>query len=918
MSIQRKIVLSAVTLPIALLATMPVAAQTSDRADGLRFIPNVHEQFASLTERPEALGFHIDGTPDPSKCKHYQGIVRVDGADGTPFFLLTRSGNSPDQYPGEESGCDAIDSDGERGFGNLVVVRMGSRDKNGERLRSNRLQKGIHVDGTPPPPEDHATTFFTTTQNGLVPGYGDSTAPPRVYAHPGGMQVIGHMLAMAMGTRFFPFFPANPPYQIASSPTLVMFLDVSNPESPVLKSSFAPVDVHGDPLGDIDPIAITALPGGYYLMVVSDGFGGPFYFYRSTIANSAATPNVLASPQLSWELVNATSAPNTEDAHQSLHFFREGSIDGDLYLAGSRGHPVFADHDRIDLYRVVSTTPDFNPRNPSGQLIGVIPDYNSRRITVFQNTGGGPKADLAAAGGFYESPSGELLFYATQHQNEGPQGSGDSATVNAGEWRHIDVVRPNSPTYLPTATVGGPYVVDEGSSVALTGTARPPITKAWIELFSDRNYGGEHFATHYPVIDYDDRDKDDYDHFGTLEFQDFVIEDNFNLSDQASSLKWFAPLGCSIYAVDHIGNVVDETKTLVGDGTVHSDPDLSQVPNDGGSAVCDANGKPDGCVSNIEDEIDAVQYLSNCDAYYSEPIDLRWDLDVNGSYEATGSPVSFNAVNGPAEIIVPVQASPRSGGTAGVASAKVTVRNVAPQLLSSLLLDPAGNQLGTEVSAGLSIALNATFKDPGVLDTQTTVVDWGDGSMESHFDSYADAHGGATGRLVHHHKYAAGTYTLALTVTDNDGAASQITRTVIARPADLSLAMQGPADLNVQVGGEVRLSYTIGVTNAGPGVAAVIAVSDALPGGTQFVSASVNGGVCQGPPPGSGGTVVCSIASMPNGASANMVLVVKMRPGLLGASKVVNTATVSSGSTDPNPANNTASTQTRVVSVLNH
>ena len=769
-------------------------AQTSDRADGMRFIPNVHEQFASLTERPEALGFHIDGTPDPSFCKHYQGIVRVDGADGTPFFLLTRSGNTPGTT-GSGIVCD--DSDGERGFGNLVVVRMGSRDKNGERLRSNRLRKGVHQDETPPPPEDHATKFFTVTENGLVPGYGGSTAPPRIYQHPGGMQVIGHMLAMAMGTRT----SGGAGYEIASSPSLVMFFDISNPENPVLKSKFAPIDTFGNQLDDADAIAITALPGGYYLMVISAGFDNSgFFFYRSTLANSAANPNVLTSPQLSWEYVAEIGNPGTEDAHQSLHFLREGSIDGTLYLAGSRGHPLLADHDRIDLYRLAPTTPDFDPHHPGGQNFVLIPEINSRRITVFQNTGGGPKADLAAAAGFYESPSGELLFYATQHQNEGPQGSGDSATVNAGEWRHINVVRDNSPTYLPTAAVGGPYVVDEGSSITLTGTAGPPITKAWIELFSDRNYGGEHFATHYPVIDYDDRDKDDFDHFGTLEYQDLQYPySNFNLSDQASSWKWFAPVGCSIYAMDHIGSVLDEARTLIGDGSVHSDTDLSQVQND-------------GCGNGVEDEIDAVEFrtisnfsachedyihVSGCDAYYTAPFDLYWDLDLNGTYGTIGNSVTFNArgFDGPSVVAVPAQARAHSGsGAAGQATARVTIRNVAPRLTQFRLTDGAGNVLNVAVPfvlTKLPVTVSASFSDPGLLDHQTATLAWGDALVESQtdFTAFHEAFGSGTGALTDTHRYAlAGSYPLALSVMDDDGGVD--TRSAVVRVLTPEQAVQ--------------------------------------------------------------------------------------------------------------------------------
>ena len=73
------------------------------------------------------------------------------------------------------------------------------------------------------------------------------------------------------------------------------------------------------------------------------------------------------------------------------------------------------------------------------------------------------------------------------------------------------MVREGSPTLLPTAEVGGPYEVDEGSSIALSGTAGPPITRAWIQLFA-----GTGFTGLYPVVDYDDYDLDDFDDFFTL------------------------------------------------------------------------------------------------------------------------------------------------------------------------------------------------------------------------------------------------------------------------------------------------------------------------------------------------------------------------------------------------------------------
>lgn len=122
---------------VSLSGLATASAQTSGRPDGMRFVPDVMNQFRDLTERPDALGFHIDGSPDPSSCKHYQAITRVDGADGTPFFLVTRSGNTP-EIPGPNELCDLPD---DTGNGHLIVVRMDSREKHGERMRSNRLSR---------------------------------------------------------------------------------------------------------------------------------------------------------------------------------------------------------------------------------------------------------------------------------------------------------------------------------------------------------------------------------------------------------------------------------------------------------------------------------------------------------------------------------------------------------------------------------------------------------------------------------------------------------------------------------------------------------------------------------------------------------------------------------------------------------
>lgn len=142
------------------------------------FLDDVEAQFGALSIRPDGLAFDIGTSPDPRLCKHYQGLARVNGPDGAPYLLVSRSGNQPGGF-GSIS-CPFEDDDP----GNLLVVRLGSRDTDGERLRSNRFRRGWPINGdpdvpigsTPPDERDRVvnTIFF------------DGGAWPD-YAHPGGM-----------------------------------------------------------------------------------------------------------------------------------------------------------------------------------------------------------------------------------------------------------------------------------------------------------------------------------------------------------------------------------------------------------------------------------------------------------------------------------------------------------------------------------------------------------------------------------------------------------------------------------------------------------------------------------------------------------------------------------------------------------
>jgi hypothetical protein len=91
----------------------------------------------------------------------------------------------------------------------------------------------------------------------------------------------------------------------------------------------------------------------------------------------------------------------------------------------------------------------------------------------------------------------------------------------------------------------------------------------------------------------------------------------------------------------------------------------------------------------------------------------------------------------------------------------VEVNNVAPTL-GALTVDLALVEVNTNIIA------SAVFTDPGALDTHTATWDWGDGTTAG-----TVTQGAGSGSVNDSHSYSVpGVYTVKLTVTDNDGDAS--------------------------------------------------------------------------------------------------------------------------------------------------
>jgi uncharacterized repeat protein (TIGR01451 family) len=99
------------------------------------------------------------------------------------------------------------------------------------------------------------------------------------------------------------------------------------------------------------------------------------------------------------------------------------------------------------------------------------------------------------------------------------------------------------------------------------------------------------------------------------------------------------------------------------------------------------------------------------------------------------------------------------------------------------------------------------------------------------------------------------------------------------------------------------LTYTIMLTNSGPSAAAGVMLTDTLPTGVTFISASASQGSCSGTT-----IVVCNLGTLNSAGQASATIVIQTAT----SGTLNNMAEVASSTFDPNTANNVAVENTTV------
>lgn len=509
---------------------------------------SVETQFRNLQHHGAALAFHLGIGSDPRECRHYQGIGRTAALDGTPLLFLTQSGSPTIACPEDITYFAPAE---------ILVVQMMSRNRTGESLNSNRLQPDLAADDTQPPNIDRGVAIVSF----------DGKSTDRVgqiwpkYWHAGGTQLIENVLVVPLECCQCGWMWLLDPLrnwvrrdcihrsmECPGNAGLALIdvggFDLNRTDSAQLKLIYHQT-YSIDSLGIV---AVTKTPDrGTYLFAFTWGDSSILRFAESDSDNLRSVSAIELLPQV-WHADYLSSG--TWRAWQMLNFVNDA--EGNLYLFGTDNDSTlpFTGQDWITLFRF-----DLEKMR-TGDMRETIHIVQERPLLLSDPNMG----DLDAAAGLYVSPTGNLILYTADHDNEGPVDEDQQWVVEMGEFS----------------------VLDRQSSIRKVTT-----DTGWLELCAGREGWSDTSLQRCMLFTASAHEIDDWD--------DLALHEHFD--DEIESVRWFFPAGVVIgmYRLPHY---IGEGLYLKGTGTVEMISDLR------GPFVVDGR-----TYSNWQNDIESVQLL---------------------------------------------------------------------------------------------------------------------------------------------------------------------------------------------------------------------------------------------------------------------------------------------------------------------
>jgi uncharacterized repeat protein (TIGR01451 family) len=261
--------------------------------------------------------------------------------------------------------------------------------------------------------------------------------------------------------------------------------------------------------------------------------------------------------------------------------------------------------------------------------------------------------------------------------------------------------------------------------------------------------------------------------------------------------------------------------------------------------------------------------------------------DPNPANNSATNTITINAANADMRVTMSHSPDPVTLGTSQNVSYFISVNNSGPSTATNVVLTDVLDTSFTFVFATVSPPAQGTCSQAA-------------GTVTCNLNTFTPGAGASV--TIQVTPTTAGssisnTASITADQPDNNQANNSATNnlTVNAANADVRVTMSHSPE-PVTLG--QNLSYFINVSNSGPSTATTAMLTDTLPAGVTFVSASTSQGSCVQ----SAGTVTCNFGTFTPGGGASVTITVT--PGSAGT--ITNTASVTADQPDTVPANNSA------------